>query len=407
MKILIVTHYFAPHTGGIEIVAYHQAKELVKQGHEVTIVTSKLKREKAVEQIEGNRIVRVPAWNLLEEKFNVPYPIFSLRLVSTMIREIKRADIIHAHGILYLGSFISSFFARIYKKPFIVTEHIGFVTYKSSITTAIEKLALYTIGLITLRASDITIVLNTSVQRWIKQYKNEVYYLPNGVDLELFDKPPEQETSNYNLLFLGRLEKIKGVESLIQAIPFIIKVFPQTTLTIVGDGGNKTDLFNLTKNLQLEKHIQFTGWVEHKDLDTYYEKASLVVVPSIVADAFPLVILEAMSAGRPVIGTNIGGIPEIIDDKVDGYLVEPENPEQIADKVIKLFQEANLLKELGRNARKKAEKFSIEKHVENLEKIYEGVIKKYKLQSPLIVEACLQRDNDTRSCTFDERQMKS
>src|SRR6266699_1313029 len=382
MKILIVTHDFEPHIGGIEIVASNQAKELVKQGHEVTIVTSKLKREKAVEQVEGMRIVRIAAWNLL-------------------------STIFHAHGILYLGSFISSFFARIYKKPFIVTEHIGFVTYKSSITNAIEKLALYTIGLITLRASDITIVLNTSVQRWIKQYKNEVYYLPNGVDLELFDKPPKQETSNYNLLFLGRLEKIKGVESLIQAIPFIIKVFPQTTLTIVGDGGNKTDLFNLTKNLQLEKHIQFTGWVEHKDLDTYYEKASLVVVPSIVADAFPLVILEAMSAGRPVIGTNIGGIPEIIDDKVDGYLVEPENPEQIADKVIKLFQEANLLKELGRNARKKAEKFSIEKHVENLEKIYEGVIKKYKLQSPLIVEACLQRDNDTRSCTFDERQMKS
>src|SRR6266699_1149622 len=102
MKILIVTHDFEPHIGGIEIVASNQAKELVKQGHEVTIVTSKLKREKAVEQVEGNRIVRVPAWNLLEEKFNVPYPIFSLRLVSTMIREIKRADIIHAHGILYL-----------------------------------------------------------------------------------------------------------------------------------------------------------------------------------------------------------------------------------------------------------------------------------------------------------------
>jgi glycosyltransferase involved in cell wall biosynthesis len=449
MKILIVTHYFEPHIGGIEIVAYNQAKELVKQGHEVTIVTSKLKHEKAVEQVEGIRIVRIAAWNLLEENFNVPYPLFSPRLVSTIIREIKKNDIIHAHGVLYLGSFISALVARIYKKPFIVTEHIGFVTYKSSITNTIEKLALWTIGLITLWASDITIVINTSVQRWVKQYKNEVYYLPNGVDLQLFDKSTEQEkqairerytilpycegfplsikeaaatvvqitskhhnhdqicdgqlrtsmdrtgihiqnnnvlvqqeTTNYNVLFLGRLKKIKGVEFLIEAIPFIIKVFPQTTLTIVGDGGNKTDLFSLTKHLQLEKHVQFIGWVEHRNLHTYYEKASIVVVPSIVAEAFPLVALEAMSAGRPVIGTNVGGIPEIIDDKVNGYLVEPENPAQIAEKVVTLFSEEKLLSELGRNARKKAQEFSLEKHVENLEQFYEEVIKKYKPIEP-------------------------
>ena len=84
MKILIITHYFEPHIGGIEIVAYNQAKELVKKGHEVTIVTSKLDREKAVEQKEGIRIVRVPAWNLFENKFDVPYPIFSPRLISTI-----------------------------------------------------------------------------------------------------------------------------------------------------------------------------------------------------------------------------------------------------------------------------------------------------------------------------------
>src|SRR6266566_674685 len=149
MKILIVTHYFEPHIGGIEIAAYNQAKELVKKGHKVTIVTSKLNREKAVEQKEGIKIVRVTAWNLFEKKFDVPYPLFSPRLVPTINREIKRNDIILAHGVLYLGSFISSLFAKIYKKPFLVTEHVGFVMYKSTLTNAIEKVALYTIGLLT------------------------------------------------------------------------------------------------------------------------------------------------------------------------------------------------------------------------------------------------------------------
>ena len=225
---------------------------------------------------------------------------------------------------------------------------------------------------------DIFIAPSKYIQNIAKCDVSPIIHLPNFIELLQF----HEITNNYNLLFIGRLEKTKGVEFLIQAISFIIKVFPQTTLTIVGGGGNKADLFNLAKKLQLEKHIQFRGWVEHKDLDSYYEKASIVVIPSVVPENFPTVCNEAMSAGRPVIGTNAGGIPEIIDDGVNGYLVEPENPEQIAEKVIKLFSEEKLLKELGRNARKKAEEFSIEKHVDTLEKIYEEVMKKYKLRNP-------------------------
>jgi len=230
---------------------------------------------------------------------------------------------------------------------------------------------------IALKNVDIFIAPSHYIQNMAKTDVSPIIHLPNFIELQQF----HELTNNYNLLFVGRLEKIKGVEFLIQAITFIIKVFPQTTLTIIGDGRNKTDLFNLTKKLQLEKYIQFRGWVEHKDLNTFYEKADIVVIPSVVPENFPTVCNEAMSAGRPVIGTNVGGIPEIIDDGVNGYLVEPENPEQIAENVIKLFSEEKLLKELGRNARKKAEEFSIEKHVANLEKVYEEVIKKYKLQN--------------------------
>ena len=171
---------------------------------------------------------------------------------------------------------------------------------------------------------------------------------------------------------------MKGVEYLIKALPLIVEVFPQATLTIIGDGPDKGNLLDQAKALQIEKHVQFVGWVENKDLITYYEKASIVVVPSAWAEAFGLVTLEAMSAGRPVIGTRVGGIPEVIDDGVNGYLVEPKNPEQIAEKALKLLSEEELLKELGRNARKKAETFSIEKYVENLIKLYEQVIIKYK-----------------------------
>jgi glycosyltransferase involved in cell wall biosynthesis len=228
----------------------------------------------------------------------------------------------------------------------------------------------------TLKNVDVFTAPSKYIQNMAKTDVSPIIHLPNFIDLQKF----HELTNNYNLLFVGRLEKMKGTEFLIRAISLIINVFPQTTLTIVGDGPDKADLFNLTNKLQLEKYIQFVGWVEHKDLDTYYEKASSVVVPSSWVEAFGIVILEAMSAGRPVIATNIGGIPEIIDDGVNGYLVKPENPEQIAEKVIKLFSEESLLKDLGRNARKKAEEFSIDKYVDNLEKIYIEVMSKYKLK---------------------------
>lgn len=242
MKILIVTHYFKPHIGGIEIVAYNQAKELVKKGHEVTIVTSKLNREKAVEQKEGIRIVRVTAWNLFEKKFDVPYPIFSPRLISTINKEIKGNEIIHAHGALYLGSFISSLFARIYKKPFLVTEHVGFVKYKSSIINFVEKIAFSTIGKITLDRSQKVLVLNKNTKNFLESLTHKpIAYLANGVDTNLF-KPASAQAKillrkKYNfplnrklVLFVGRFVQKKGVDLLIEAKT------PEFDLVLVGQG---------------------------------------------------------------------------------------------------------------------------------------------------------------------------
>lgn len=137
----------------------------------------------------------------------------------------------------------------------------------------------------------------------------------------------------------------------------------------------------MTKDLHLEKQVHFVGWVKHKDLDIYYQRASIVVIPSVWPENFPTVCLEAMGASRPVIGTNVGGISEIIVDGVNGYLVEPRSAEQIAEKAIKLFSDEDLLKKFGKNARKKAEEFTIEKYAENIEKIYKDLLNKYKLNN--------------------------
>lgn len=233
------------------------------------------------------------------------------------------------------------------------------------------------IYMLALHNVDLFIAPSKFLENAAKSDVSPVIHLPNFTDMKEF----YELKNSYNLLFVGRLEKVKGIEALIEAMAFIIKMFPQTTLTVIGEGQNKENLLNLSKDLHLEKHIHFVGWVKDKGLDIYYKKASIVVFPSVGPEIFGLVILEAMSAGRPVIGTSVGGIPEIITDGVNGYLVEPGSAEQIAEKVIKLFSDEDLLKEFGKNARKQAEEYTIEKYAKNIEKIYKDLLYKYKLNN--------------------------
>ena len=394
MKILqiISTGYVA---GGAENVVVKITNHLLAKGHSVKILASDLGADK--EHFNDYVFKSINSANpltLLLFLFN-PYSFIVLRKV---LKEYE-PDIIHLHTVHQVTP---SVLFLLKKYPTVMTLHgpESFLSkllfwcmkpsylnyfYEKQNLNVMGKLSLYfnhvqkSIYKLGLKNIDLFIAPSKYIQNAAKSDVSPIIHLPNFVELRKF----HELKNNYNLLFVGRMEKVKGIEFLIKAISLIIKVFPQTTLTIIGDGLNKENLLSLTKSLQLENYIHFVGWVKNKDLDIYYEKASIVVIPSIWPENFPTVCNEAMSAGRPVIGTNVGGIPEIIDDGVNGYLVEPQNPEQIAEKVIKLFSEENLLKEFGKNARKKAEEFGIEKYSENTVKIYEEVLDKYKLHNLL------------------------
>jgi glycosyltransferase involved in cell wall biosynthesis len=379
--------------GGAESAIAKISPYLLNKGYKVRILASDLGPDKQHfnEYIFKSISPTTSPLKLLFFLFN-PSSFFVLKKV---LKEYK-PDLVHIH---VPHEITPSVLFLLKKYPTVMTLH-GPETFLSKLlvwclkpsnfkTNAYDKKNLNVVGKLThlyfnyiqkfsyklgLKNVDIFIAPSKYMQNVAKTDVSPIIHLPNFIELRKF----HELKNHYNLLFVGRLQKIKGAEFLIEAISLIIKIVPQTTLTIIGDGPDKIDLLSLTTKLQLEKYVQFIGWVENKDLDTYYEKASIVIIPSICPENFPTVCNEAMSAGRPVIGTNVGGIPELIDDGVNGYLIEPKNPAQIAEKVIKVFLEGNL-EELGRNARKKAEEFTIEKHVGNLEKIYADLVKKYKL----------------------------
>jgi glycosyltransferase involved in cell wall biosynthesis len=366
MKILIITHYFQPHIGGIEIIAYNQAKELVKKGHEVTIVTSKLGRDKAIEQQEGIRIVRVAAWNLLEQKFGVPYPIFSPRLVTVMHKEIKNHDIILAHGALYAGSFIGSLLAKLYKKPLLVTEHVGFVTYKNSVINTIEKLAIYTIGLFTISSCNAVLAYNIHVHKWIQKFKREVHYLPNGVDLQLFNKPTEQEKQGirdkyklphdkFIVLFVGRFVAKKGFDILYNAKD------PSYLLVFVGGGV-------VPEYIKSDTSVRIIGPLPQEELAMMYKASDVFILPS-YGEGFPLSIQEAMATGLPIITSKHNNLDQIHNSPLIAYIDITESDIKAAIK--KIQNDTKLQQEMSEYSSKTArENYSWEKSVSSLVSIY-------------------------------------
>ncbi|HRN69630.1 MAG TPA: glycosyltransferase family 4 protein, partial [Candidatus Woesebacteria bacterium] len=157
---------------------------------------------------------------------------------------------------------------------------------------------------------------------------------------------------------------------LLKAMSQVIKKFPQIELILVGDGPDKQFFFDLIKKLGIVSNVKFTGNVTKNKILQFYSNSTIVVVPSIYPDNFPTVCIEAMSVGRPLIGTRMGGIQELIDDGETGYLVSPKNEYTIADTIIKLLSNKSLLNRFSSNSIKKSTKYSLEEHIKKIEKLY-------------------------------------
>lgn len=367
MKILLVTHYYQPHVGGIEIIAYNQARELARQGHEVTILTSQLLQDQPEEITEGIRIVRVPIWNWFEEKFGVPYPVFSPALARVLRREIAACDLVHAHGILYQGSHVGARIAQKYGKPFFVTEHVAHVKYKNPLIDWIESIALRTIGVSTLKKSAQVLVYNSYVHWWMKQYGIEPVNLSNGVDFTLFHPPTEQEKQasrakfglpqdRFIVLFVGRFVAKKGFDVLYAAR------HPAYLLVFVG-GGAAPDF------MREDNSVRILGSLAQSELAQVYQAADTFILPS-YGEGFPLSIQEAMATGLPVITSKQNALEPIAGSRLVSFV--DINADQIRSAILDLQNNAELRRDMGEFVSHTARaNFSWEGHCRKLVELYQ------------------------------------
>jgi glycosyltransferase involved in cell wall biosynthesis len=195
-----------------------------------------------------------------------------------------------------------------------------------------------------------------------------VEHLPNLVDVDSFQ--PCYETSDY-FVYFGRLVGVKGVETLFEAMR---SVHPSLRLYIIGEGELEKPLRAYTQRYNLS-NIVFLGHLDTQDLVPIIQRATFTVIPSECYENYPMAVLESFACGTPVIGTNIGGIPEIIQDGRNGLLFEPGDERQLADRIQFLLDNPQQAIEMGRNGRQQVETVNHpQRHYEQLVEIYQQLL---------------------------------
>lgn len=198
--------------------------------------------------------------------------------------------------------------------------------------------------------------------------KKKISYIHNFIDVSSFDVKTEDE--GYALYF-GRLSREKGVINLINAFTKIKK----GVLYIAGDGPEKDEVQKVIKENKLEKRIKLLGFLSKDEMKEILIKCKFVVVPSIWYENCPYSVIEALCFGKPVIGADIGGIPELVRDNENGFIYKYDDVDELSLKMKKLFEDNILVKKFGENAKEIAKvQFSKEKYYKKLIKVYQNIL---------------------------------
>jgi len=379
LKICILCQDFPPLTGGIAAHVYELSKALVRQGNEVHAIVPKypydMKNEEIVDGIYVHRVFQIRK-RLLSGNLYIPFGILKLKSI------IKKydIDIIHYHS-SYPESIITKFVKNI---PIVFTVHdSGFL--KMAENKKHEKRLRF-------RISHPDIIIGPSIELANVPTKfgvsaKKTIFISNGVDPIKFNPNIDSNEirKKYNLsdkdlvvLCPRRLDPKNGVKYLIEATPLISKRIEKAKFLIVGEGGFKKErlmLENRVKVLGLSDKVIFTGDIPNPLMPKYYTASDIVVLPSLM-EATSISGLEAMSSGKPLVGTSVGGIPQIIEDGITGIIVPPKNPNALANAIIHLLIDDNIRIKMGINARKRVEKeFSWNIIAQKTMKVYNNLIK--------------------------------
>ena len=379
LKLLMLNPFFYPYQGGTEKHLLEVSKRLAER-HEVTVLTSQLPDTKRFEKIYGVNVVRTPALILtkLPHPLPPPFPLMP-RHGFDLQRLAKRADVVHAHNRFIYG-LTEVAMVRALNRTLCLTLHNARPMGIGPSTDLFGQAYDESVGRIIMRACDGVIgvsqaTLDTTLPEDYDGVKSVVY---NGVDEKTFT--PGEAGGNWRkrlgipagkkiVLCVCRLVEQKGIVFLLEAMHDV-----DAALVLLGRGPLETELASYAAAHRVsEKLFPCTERISDSELVDLYRTADVFVLPSLY-EPFGMVIVEAMACGKPVVGTGVGGIPEIIREDTNGLIVPPRNPRALANAINAIIENDAKARRFGLAGRKIVEnEFTWQRTAHGYEEFYKRV----------------------------------
>lgn len=396
MRIAMVSAHTSPlaplggrETGGMNVYVLELSRELAGLGYEVDIFTRRDGDLPRVEQIAPNlRLVRINAGppEPIEKQAIMSFlPEFAADMRRFAAEQPEPYALIHSH--YWQSGWAGALLARELNVPHIVMFHtLGEVKNRARISEQEPKLRIRHERTIARRATAIVTASEHErglLERYYGADRARMHTVPCGVDLERF-RPQDRQASRQKLgldptgpvlLWVGRLEKLKGVDILISAVAQLDD--RNFTLLIVGGDERahelKAELRAQAETAGVAANVRFEGPVMHEDLPAYYSAADVCVVPSYY-ESFGLVAVEAMACGTPVVASRVGGLISTVTDGVTGYLIPWRCPEPFAERLELLLDNDELRASFGRAGREAVERFRWANVADAVAALYESLL---------------------------------
>ncbi len=388
MHIALYSDTFEPQVNGVAVVVETIGKELVNQGHRVTICTvtspghpvAKLRRIKP----EPYRVIRYasaswPAYK--EHRLTLPTVIG-----SAWWAEQDRPDVIHAHSPFAMGAEAAAL-AKVIRRPLVWTAHTFFVDYAKHLglfsrlnNFLVEKYEpwLYNRGdLITVPSR----ALSEDLQR--RKVRPPVVTLENPVDIQRFAASASLRDAGRHryglksktIIYFGRLSYEKNIDALLDAVAPVLLRHKDWQMLIVGEGPVRSDLLKHVQALSIAGQLQFTGLLTGQALVEVTGAADVFVTASLTENQ-PISVIEAQAAGLPVVAYAARGIPEIVEHQKSGILVEPEEADQFAAAIEKVLADDAARQKMSAYSKHAMQRFDVTTVVTRLVKFYEQLSSK-------------------------------
>jgi len=373
LKIVQVNPHFLPSKGGSEWFCSNLSKRLAERGHEVHVLSSTFGSKEASFQVrDGYFVSRHPYVGVVGKTNPATFILHKLLAM--------KADVIHAHSYIFLTSNQAALARKLGTTPFILHLHGGLEFAPvagdplSRVLFLMKRLYDPTLGKWTVRAADVVGSVSKKdleiARRLWKIEPDKLCWLPNAVDTDKFY--PDQRQEKRNVVFIGRLERWKGVHIFLEVARRISRERRSLNFLVVGDGSLRRLAESLAEQ-SCNGRVKFLGEIAHDEIAAVLAQAAILVLPSFV-EGLPTVCLEALASGVPVVASDVGGVSEVVVDGQTGFLFPAGNVKECFDKVENLLSDEQLRNRMGREGRRLVKSlYTWEKAVTAVEEVYEAI----------------------------------